>query len=1187
MFKVSNIVNELQNVGHVYLCGDFNARISNHPGLLPTDQSNKHLPLPDDYINDTFTERSSRDEMTNNFCKDFLSLIMNNSLTIANGRTLGDFMGNYTCITHRGSSVVDYFSVSSHIYHTISKMVVLPFTIFSDHRPLHITLKTDVLDISPSLPIDKVYEPAPNRYIHDNDSKATFMDIQSFQEFTDRHNSIREKLTLTKSKQIENITRPDVNELNETYTEFLNDMAIKCFKQTDLSKKRSSKQPWFNWPCRSGKRLLNQAARAVSEHPKSAFLREQFYCAKKDYKKLIKKHETRYISNINKQIENGQIFNWNQFKRLKNNKADKTKFDSLDMSNFESFFANLYTDEHKTIDSMAKEIMLNMADDINSSSILSDELEAILNGQITTDEVLKCTKTLKNGKASSSDLISNEILKGLERNNIELLKDLFNICFDSGIYPWNANIITPLHKKGSKDNPDNYRAVAVSSVIGKLFSTILLGRFKDFRHRKCPDPPNQLGFTKGAQTYDHVLTMQTIITKYKKLKRPVYAIFVDFKKAFDSVCRPALFLKLAKSGATGKFYSVLKDMYQNSYGHIKLEGHLSKRFSIRKGTEQGHPLSPDLFKHFLSDLSPGLRSGNCPELAGMKISHLLWADDLILLSLDKATAQNQLNILHNFCQKWGIEVNTSKTKAMTISGPEIKTNDAHFTLGDSYLKNVDEYCYLGITIHKSGSLKTAIDVLKTKATRAFFGLKRTVMRSSVSFTAMRTLFDSLIKPVILYGAPIWLPSLSAVKQIAKELRCTDSMSNLGPSTNLAKKIANLPCEKVHLSFLRWALGVHRKSSTIGMWGDTGRYPLIYQAIKLTLDYYKRIEGLNTDSIVSAALREQKNLNLPWFKTIKSLLEIDDIFHNDHVSAFRILHPIKAKSMLPPANTTNTDQPKHQGVTTMNPQKSEKFRPSHILNRCKEHFVRCWKHAKNSSPKLNLFYADIKKDFKEEPYLKFINNAANKYRTTRLRISAHDLEIETGRYKNVSRNDRCCKWCSIALGNNTIEDERHVLFHCDLYQKPRNKLLTTLKNAANSILTEFPSDQSNIIYNLTRDYSSLTLSSLESTMFLLHTPHSDPNTPGETDSVGEESDRVNSTLSWHHSTEPAHKKFTHGIISTTGNVENLGPLRDHLNTYVHNAIGSFIGSCFKTRWEFLAELKDTTNKTITVTHVQAK
>ena len=179
-------------------------------------------------------------------------------------------------------------------------------------------------------------------------------------------------------------------------------------------------------------------------------------------------------------------------------------------------------------------------------------------------------------------------------------------------------------------------------------------------------------------------------------------------------------------------------------------------------------------------------------------------------------------------------------------------------------------------------------ILKTKATRAFFGLKRTVIRSSVSFTAMRTLFDSLIKPVLLYGSPIWLPSLSAIKQIAKEVKYTNSLSNPSYSQNFTKKIANLPFEKIHLSFLRWALGVHRKSSTIGMWGDTGRYPLIYQAIKLTLDYYKRVENLKTSSIVSAALREQKQMNLPWYKTIKGLLEIDNIYHQDHVSDYRTI-----------------------------------------------------------------------------------------------------------------------------------------------------------------------------------------------------------------------------------------------------------------------------------------------------------
>ena len=110
----------------------------------------------------------------------------------------------------------------------------------------------------------------------------------------------------------------------------------------------------------------------------------------------------------------------------------------------------------------------------------------------------------------------------------------------------------------------------------------------------CPDPPNQLGFTKKAQTYDHILSMKTIASKYRKLNKPVYAVFVDFKKAFDSVCRQALFLKLAKNGITGQFFNVLQNMYSNSYAHIKLSGHLSKKIRICKGTEQGHPLSLSL-----------------------------------------------------------------------------------------------------------------------------------------------------------------------------------------------------------------------------------------------------------------------------------------------------------------------------------------------------------------------------------------------------------------------------------------------------------------------------------------------------------------------------------------------------------------------------------------------------------------
>ena len=83
-------------------------------------------------------------------------------------------------------------------------------------------------------------------------------------------------------------------------------------------------------------------------------------------------------------------------------------------------------------------------------------------------------------------------------------------------------------------------------------------------------------------------------------------------------------------------------MYFNSSAFIKLSGHLSNRFKVEKGTEQGHPLSPDLFKIFLNDLSPLLNIDGCPVLSETSISHLLWADDLIMLSLNQKHATDNL-----------------------------------------------------------------------------------------------------------------------------------------------------------------------------------------------------------------------------------------------------------------------------------------------------------------------------------------------------------------------------------------------------------------------------------------------------------------------------------------------------------------------------------------------------------------
>ena len=748
----------------------------------------------------------------------------------------------------------------------------------------------------------------------------------------------------------------------------------------------------------------------------------------------------------------------------------------------------------------------------------------------------------------------NEFLKCLDIPHTLLLANIFNICLTKNVYPWNVSIISPLHKKGNKSDPDNYRAVAVSSVLGKLFSSILLERLIEFRMANSPDPPNQLGFTKKAQTYDHVLTMQTIASKYKKLHKPVFAVFVDFKKAFDSVCRQALFLKLAKHGVTGNFYGVLKHMYANSYAHIKLSGHLSSKFKINKGTEQGHPLSPDLFKIFISDLSPLLELSNVPTLSDKQVSHLLWADDLILLSLDAKTAQLQLNALENFCTRWGIEINELKTQTVVFGGKFLPNSTApSLYLNNNPLKNVDSYCYLGIILHKTGSVSYTQNDLRDKAMRAFFGLKRCVLRSKLSFKSLSTLFDSLIKPILLYGAPIWVPNSSVNKSITKSVKSMKS--------DLVKVVTRSVQEKVNLSYFKWALGVHRKASNIGVWGESGRYPLIYQSICLTLKYFKRISTANPNSLVSAALREQKALKLPWYRNIKPLLKLDDIYSADHVSAFKTMNSKysnnKPKEESINANSTNLKSyanfPPYLREILSNtktikthPKKSKKFRINCIMDALKNDFEANWRHVKSQSSKLS-YYHSIKKTFHRETYLDLVKGYSRRCSTTRLRISAHDYKIERGRYKNIPRENRICEWCKTCMGVNEVENEQHVLFSCDLYQKHRAKLLTNLNKAINRF--DENSDRNSFRIN-----TLITSSNLHLYLMSLLSPYA---SLPESKSV--QASNINNLIKNIHLTQDP---------DLTGQLDDsLRSLRKERQSYVVNCVSTFIFKCSEENEKF--------------------
>ena len=188
----------------------------------------------------------------------------------------------------------------------------------------------------------------------------------------------------------------------------------------------------------------------------------------------------------------------------------------------------------------------------------------------------------------------------------------------------------------------------------------------------------------------------------------LYACFIDLRKAFDMVWHDGLLLKLQKAGINGKIYNVIKSMYNSSHSRVKSKHTISEHIAITQGVHQGRVLSPVLFNIFINDIGDDLLENNVPILNGHTKCHLLYADDLLLLSTSENELQRNITIINEFCNKWGLSVNADKSKVMVFSKSGRMSKDQYiFTIGHAALENVNQYKYLGVNISANGKFMTA------------------------------------------------------------------------------------------------------------------------------------------------------------------------------------------------------------------------------------------------------------------------------------------------------------------------------------------------------------------------------------------------------------------------------------------------------------------------------------------------
>ena len=189
-----------------------------------------------------------------------------------------------------------------------------------------------------------------------------------------------------------------------------------------------------------------------------------------------------------------------------------------------------------------------------------------LDSRITSSDVERALKKLKQNVASGVDKISAELLIAGKSFLMPLFLLIFNKIFTHANYPliWTQNFLKPIFKKGECWDPNNYRGIAIGSAMGKIFSLILLDRLDRRIQKAHPLSENQIGFRKGYRTADHVFVINTLVNKIVKVeKRKIFSAFIDFEKAYDKINRDLLFLKLQRLGVSGLFYKNIRAMYND------------------------------------------------------------------------------------------------------------------------------------------------------------------------------------------------------------------------------------------------------------------------------------------------------------------------------------------------------------------------------------------------------------------------------------------------------------------------------------------------------------------------------------------------------------------------------------------------------------------------------------------------
>ena len=391
----------------------------------------------------------------------------------------------------------------------------------------------------------------------------------------------------------------------------------------------------------------------------------------------------------------------------------------------------------------------NFSSDIDPLQFVNSIPDSFVFRYTNPNEVCIAASTFQN-KSTHLMNIPNFIYKSIIGLISPTITGLFNSCFEESSFPniLKVSRVIPLFKKGDKKDMSNYRPISTLNFISKLFEKLLYNRLYSFLEEKSILSSSQYGFRKNISTSDALLDLTCNIHQSFNEKKYLLAVFLDVKKAFDSVDHSLLIRKMSMLGIRGNSLNLFKSYLNDRHQYTVINSAKSSMNKIEIGVPQGSVLGPLLFLIFINDLVNSSR----------KLKFILFADDTTIFlshnNLDVLfnTMNQELENVHKWFSSNRLLLNLDKTNSILFSTKDIIHNHS-LTIDNCVISEIDFVKFLGIFIDNKLLFTTHIKFIEDKISKSFGVLRK--ISSFLPSEVLKKIYYAIIHPFILYGLEIW------------------------------------------------------------------------------------------------------------------------------------------------------------------------------------------------------------------------------------------------------------------------------------------------------------------------------------------------------------------------------------------------------------------------------------------------